>query len=96
MQCEAGSCGPESVCLRTISCDLVSAPCDGLCLRETSPTECVPIPEQCKGRPGELEACLEQEFLLCDYGGEYEDGLLDCDYVFDQCNEGSGYTYPSC
>jgi len=83
------------VCLRTISCSLVSAPCDGQCLRETHPSECVPIPEACKLRPDKLEACLEQDFSLCSYGGDYEDGLLDCNYVVDHCQEGD-YSYPDC
>lgn len=96
-QCTAGSCDPGSVCLQTLSCDLVAAPCDGQCIRQTHPTHCEPIPMECQGRPDKLEACLEQEFLLCTYGGDYQDGLLACDYVFDQCGEGDGYDYyPSC
>lgn len=48
--------------------------------------------------PDGLKACLEQwNYYLCRYGGTYEDGVLECFYISDQCYEGMDFPYtPMC
>ncbi len=63
----------------------------------TSLVALVEAPAECDSDPEGLEHCLEGEgywFSLCEYGGGYENRVMDCSYISDQCHEGDGFLHP--
>lgn len=101
LECGGDPCAPGEVCVQRLACVFLPNLCEYYgsaddCYVEQEPTVCVAIPGECEEDPEGLEHCLEQgddlcgfgRDCLCRYGGDYADGVLDCDYSPDQCSEG--------
>lgn len=105
-ECDPEPCLPGEICVLTLECQLIPVLCTPLynndeCWIEQSPAHCMQIPPECDRDPEGLQHCLEEDddvhgYSPCHFGGEYEDGVLDCYYIYDQCQHADGFVYPFC